>query len=136
MVYKPSQWINAGWILIGILGSFLFVPIFIALYKMLELYCWSYTIEGGYITERKGVFSVSHKELSISRIKGMRFEEPFLMRFVGIGNLYIRSADPYQTELKMWGIPKGGMLWMELRKKTEQQRKRNGVREYDLFQMN
>ena len=135
MVYKPSQWINAGWILIGILGSFLFVPIFIALYKMLELYCWSYTIERGYITERKGVFSVTHKELSISRIKGMRFEEPFLMRLVGIGNLYIRSSDPYQAELKMWGIPKGGTLWMELRKKTEQQRRRNGVREYDLFQL-
>jgi uncharacterized membrane protein YdbT with pleckstrin-like domain len=135
MKIKPSQWINTGWILIGIVGSFLYVPVLIALYKMLELYCWSYVIENNYITERKGIFSVNHKELSISRIKGMRFEEPFLMRLVGIGNLYIQSSDPYQRELKLWGIPKGSALWMSLRKKSEQQRRRNGFREYDVYHM-
>jgi uncharacterized membrane protein YdbT with pleckstrin-like domain len=135
MKIKPSQWINTGWILIGIVGSFLYVPVLIALYKMLELYCWSYVIENNYITERKGIFSVNHKELSISRIKGMRFEEPFLMRLVGIGNLYIQSSDPYLRELKLWGIPKGSALWMSLRKKSEQQRRRNGFREYDVYHM-
>ena len=135
MVLRPSQWNNIGWIIFGIVGSFLYVPVFIALYKMLELYCWTFTINSEYIIEKKGIFSVTHKELTISRIKGMRFEEPFLMRLVGIGNLVIRSSDPYQTELRIWGIPKGDMLWMNLRKQNDRQRRRNGVKEYDFYNL-
>jgi uncharacterized membrane protein YdbT with pleckstrin-like domain len=135
MVLRPSQWINIGWIIFGIAGIMWIIPPVIALYKILELNCWTYSIDNEFITEKKGVFSVDHRELQICRIKSMRFEEPFLMRLVGIGNLYVKSSEPYHPELKMWGIPKGSALWNELRRRTGNQRKRNGVKEYDLYNL-
>lgn len=135
MLLRPSQFINIGWILFGIAGIMWIIPTVIALYKIVELYCWTYSIDNEFITEKKGVFSVDHKELQIGRIKSMRFEEPFLMRLVGIGNLYVKSSEPYHPELKLWGIPKGSTLWKELRNRTDKQRKRNGVKEYDLYNL-
>lgn len=135
MVLRPSQWINVLWIIFGIAGITWIIPPIIALYKVLELKCWTYSIDDEFITEKKGVFSVDHRELQISRIKSMRFEEPFLMRMVGIGNLYVKSSEAYHPELKMWGIPKGSALWRELRIRTGNQRKKNGVREFDLFNL-
>lgn len=134
-VLKPSQWINFGWIVIGIAGIALVIPTLIAAYKMAELHFWTYSIDGKYIIERKGVFSVDHREMSIGRIKSIRFEEPFLMRLVGIGNLYIQSSEPYQPELKLWGIKKGSELWNELRDKTDAQRRSRGIREYDYYRL-
>ena len=135
VVVKPSQWINFGWIIIGIIGIPWVFPPLVAAYKVAELYFWSYNIDKDYIIEKKGVFSVEHREMSISRIKSIRFEEPFLMRLVGIGNLYIMSSEPYQPELKLWGIHKGSELWNELRKKTAHLRKVNGMRELDVFRL-
>jgi hypothetical protein len=87
------------------------------------------------IIENKGVFSVVHKETNLYRIKSFRFDEPFLMRLVGIGNLYVLSSDIYQGELKLVGIPKGSQLWKELRIKTQNNRRQFGVKEYDLFNL-
>ncbi len=135
MIVRPSQWINVGWILFGILCFTWILPPILALFKVLELNCWTYSIDNEFIIEKKGIFSVDHKEIQISRIKSMRFEEPFLMRLVGIGNLYVLSSEKYQPELKLWGIAKGSELWKELRTKTKNQRKINGIREYDLYNL-
>lgn len=130
---RPSQWINIGWILFGIIGFAFVIPPLIAVYKIIEVHTWTYTIDQQMIIEKKGVFSVVHKETNMYRIKSFRFDEPFLMRFVGIGNLYILSSDVYQGELKMVGIPKGSQLWKDLRIKTQNNRRQFGVKEYDLF---
>jgi uncharacterized membrane protein YdbT with pleckstrin-like domain len=135
MTLKPSQWINAGWIIIGIVGMPLVLPTLVALYKLLEVYTWSYTVDQEFIIEKKGVFSVTHLETNMYRIKSFRFEEPFLMRLVGIGNLHIQSSDPYQPELVLFGIPKGTQIWEMLRTKTLSSRKKFGVKEYDLYNL-
>jgi uncharacterized membrane protein YdbT with pleckstrin-like domain len=135
MVLRPSQWINIGWILFGIIGFTFVIPPLIAVYKIIEVYTWTYTIDQQMIIEKKGVFSVIHKETNMYRIKSFRFDEPFLMRLVGIGNLYILSSDVYQGELKLHGIPKGSELWKELRIKTQNNRRQFGVKEYDLFNL-
>ena len=78
---------------------------------------------------------MTHKETNLYRIKSMRFDEPFLMRLVGIGNLYIKSSDPYQSELKMTAVMKGEELWKLLRIKTLDNRQQFGVKEYDLYNL-
>jgi len=135
MTIRPSQWINIGWIIFGIAGLTFILPPIIAVYKMLEVHFWSYAIEEDRIVEKKGVFSVVHKETNFYRIKSFRLDEPFLMRLVGIGNLYVKSSDPYQPELKLVGIPKSNQLWKDLRSRTFDNRSRFGVREYDLFNL-
>ena len=102
---------------------------------MIEVYTWTYTIDQDRIVEKKGVFSVVHKETNFYRFKSFKLDEPFLMRLVGIGNLYVKSSDPYQPELKLMGIPKSTQLWKDLRNRTLDNRSRFGVREYDLFNL-
>jgi len=119
----------------GIVGITFIIPPIIAVYKILEVYTWTYTIDKHRIIEKKGVFSVTHKETNLYRIKSMRFDEPFLMRLVGIGNLYIKSSDPYQSELKMTAVMKGEELWKLLRIKTLDNRQQFGVKEYDLYNL-
>jgi len=135
MTIRPSQWINIGWIIFGVIGITFIIPPIIAAYKMLEVYTWTYTIDKHRIIEKKGLFSVNHLETNLYRIKSFRFDEPFLMRLVGIGNLYIKSSDPYQPELKMIGIQKGEELWRKLSIKTLDNRKQFGVKEYDLYNL-
>ena len=135
MIVRPSQWINTGWIIFGILGITFIIPPIIAAYKVMEVYTWTYTIDKYQIIEKKGLFSVNHKETTFYRIKSFRFDELFLMRLVGIGNLYIKSSDPYQHELKMFGIQKGKELWKKLSIKTLDNRKQFGVKEYDLYNL-
>ena len=135
MTIRPSQWVNIGWIIFGVIGFTFIIPPIIAVYKILEVYTWTYTIDKHRIIEKKGVFSVTHKETNLYRIKSMRFDEPFLMRLVGIGNLYIKSSDPYQSELKMTAVMKGEELWKLLRIKTLDNRQQFGVKEYDLYNL-
>ena len=135
MQLRPSQWINVGWIVFGIIGFTFVVPPLIAVYKIIEVYTWTYSIDKQIIIEKKGVFSVQHKETNLYRIKSIRFDEPFLMRLVGIGNLYIKSSDPFQPDLKLVGIPKGVELWKELRQKTMNNRRQFGVKEIDFYNL-
>ena len=135
MQLRPSQWINVGWIVFGIIGITFVLPPLIAVYKIIEVYTWTYSIDKQIIIEKKGVFSVQHKETNLYRIKSIRFDEPFLMRLVGIGNLYIKSSDPFQPDLKLVGIPKGVELWKELRQKTMNNRRQFGVKEIDFYNL-
>lgn len=135
MIIKPSQWINCGWFIVGIVGMPWVLPTLVALFKIAELHFWSYIIHNDHIIEKRGIFSVQHTELTISRIKSFRFEEPFFMRLVGIGNLYIKSSEPFQPELKLWGVKRGTQIWNELRAKTNLERKMKGVKEIDVFRL-
>ncbi len=58
VVVKPSQWINFGRIIVGIIAIPWVFPPLVAAYKVAELYFWSYNIDKDYIIEKKGVFSV------------------------------------------------------------------------------
>jgi uncharacterized membrane protein YdbT with pleckstrin-like domain len=135
MTIRPSQWVNIGWIIFGVIGFTFIIPPIIAVYKILEVYTWTYTIDKHRIIEKKGVFSVTHKETNLYRIKSMRLDEPFFMRILGISNIYVLSSDPYQSELKMTAVMKGEELWKLLRIKTLDNRQQFGVKEYDLYNL-
>lgn len=132
---KPSHWINTGYYLFGIIGFSFIIPPLIAAYKFIELYCINYTFDKNSIIYRRGVFLVDHTEVHFYRIKSVRVEEPLLFRLVGISNVYIKSSDPYQGELKLWGVPSGINIWKGIKEKNFAERKAQGVREFDMFNL-
>lgn len=137
---KPSQWINIGWIILGVVCLFIlpFLTLF-CLIKVLDVYCWKYEfiLDGSTpcIVEQRGILSIDRKETLIYRIKSIREEEPFLMRLVGLENIYIKSSDPYKPELKLFAVPKGLDLRQMLRNNTQQLRRKEGVREFDTYRL-
>lgn len=131
-VIGPSQWINTGWILFGILGFPFIIPPLIALYMIIHVYCWRYEFHDGHIIEQKGVFTVHRTEINLERVKSIRMVEPFFYRFVGLSTVYVKSSDPFKPELKIVGVPEGKTLLNSIKEETEEFRKRKGIKESDI----
>ncbi len=140
---QPSQWINTGWILSGLLGGFLmvtthpFLGIFslFALYKIYEVSCWRYDFYDDMIIERKGVFLVTHREINYYRIKSVFVEEPLLHRMVDMGNIHVVSSDKYANDFTLVGISMVNDVARSLRGNIVTGRKKNNVREFDMYSM-
>ena len=130
---RPSQWINLGYILFGILAAPLILPVGIMIYKILEVYFWQYELHEDHIIERKGVFSVTRTELYYHRIKGVRQDAPFLYRIVGISNVSIVSSDPFCLLFVFHAIPKGLEFSQALRGLVKEGRLKNKIQELDLY---
>lgn len=135
MTLRPSQWINVGWILFGLLGIPLVIPPIIAIYKVIETYCHKYDFYPDIVLESSGVFDVTINEVHYYRIKSIRIEEPFLYRFVGLSDVYIRTSAPFHTELKIIAIPYAKLFVSELRLAVETERKNKGVKELDIYEL-
>ena len=136
-VTSPSQWTNAIWILLGAGGLVFKFPILavITIIKVLETYYWRYEFHEKTMLERRGVLKVSRRELHYYRIKSIKVDEPLWMRFFGLANVTILTSDPYLPELILYAVPNGNGLRQELRGLTYQQRREEGVREFDTFQL-
>jgi membrane protein YdbS with pleckstrin-like domain len=132
---SPSQWTNALWIIAGIaLFQFGIFP-FLALIKVLEVYYWRYEFYERTIMERKGILSVTRREIHYYRIKSIKIDEPFWMRIFGLANVTIISSDPYHPEMMLYAVPKGLELRQLIRKNTDFWRKSEGVREWDTYRL-
>lgn len=134
-ILKPSQWINVGYIVFGIIAAPLVVPILLMAYKLLEVYFWQYEFYEDHIIERKGIFSVTRREIYYHRIKGIRHDAPFLYRLVGISNIHLISSDPYIGSFQFLAIPHGLEYSQVLREFTQDQRKKNKVKELDWYRL-
>ena len=142
-ILQPSQWINTGWILFGLVGGYLMVfihPFFgfftlFALYKIYEVSCWRYEFYDDIIIERKGVFLVTRRELYYHRIKSVLVVEPLLHRLVDIGNIQVVTSDNYASTFTFTGVSMVQDLSNNLRGSIGKGRKKNNVREFDLYNM-
>jgi uncharacterized membrane protein YdbT with pleckstrin-like domain len=134
-IIKPSQWINIGYILFGIVASPLVFPFLIMLYKMLDVYYWRYEFYENHVIEKRGVFSVTRTELYYHRIKGIQHHAPFLYRIVGISQIQIVSSDPFASFFQFMAIPKGLELSQAIRDKSLSGRKRMKLKELDFYQL-
>jgi len=132
---KPSQWINFGYILFGIIASPLVIPFLVMIYHLLDVYCWRYEFYEEYLIERRGVFSVTRRELYYHRIKGIQHEAPFLYRLVGISNIQIVSSDPFTSYLQISAVSKGLEISQGIREMSQSNRKRKKVKELDLYHL-
>lgn len=132
---RPSQWLNAGWILFGLVGIPLVFPTVIAIYKMIETHCHRYDFYEDHILESKGVFSVIRNEVHYFRIKSIQVEEPFLHRVVDISNVHIKTSDQYMLDFTLKALPVGRTLVKDLKRVVKVERKAHNVREFDMYDL-
>jgi membrane protein YdbS with pleckstrin-like domain len=136
--FSPSQWVNIGWLILAV-GLFFIHPyagtcgLIVYGYKYLEVSCWRYEFYDDYMTEVKGVFSVTRESVNYFRIKSIMMEEPFWMRLFGLSIVSANTSEQYKTIIRFHGIPLGGNLVEFLQEVAKESRKSMGIRDFDVF---
>jgi uncharacterized membrane protein YdbT with pleckstrin-like domain len=134
---KPSQWVNIFWFMVTVVSAFYIyewavIPGVIWLWKWLVINCWEFQFHERTLAERKGVFSVSTREIHYYRIKSVRIEEPFFYRLVGLCSIDILTSDPMIPVLRLYAIGDMEQIHSYVKEMTSYWRKVQGVKEYDL----
>lgn len=145
---KPSQWVSSGWFIFALCVVFLGIiypslaGVFTAIVtgvltvgwiiNRLIIHFWQYDFHERTITERKGVLSVSTREIHYFRIKSIRVEEPLLFRFVGLKTYNVITSDPLIPIFRIYAIEDNGELRDILKKRATYWRKEMGVKETDF----
>jgi uncharacterized membrane protein YdbT with pleckstrin-like domain len=135
LTLRPSQWLNAGWILFGLVGIPLVLPTIAAIWKVVETYCHRYDLYEDHILESTGVFTVTRNEIHYFRIKSIQIDEPFLYRLVGLSNIHIKTSDQFMMDFTLKAVPVGRTLVNDLRNVVRAERKAHNVREFDMYDL-
>jgi uncharacterized membrane protein YdbT with pleckstrin-like domain len=137
MTLRPSQWINLGYILFGIfIAPYTYwLGMLIPIWRMIVTYCIKYEFYEDRIVYKRGVFNVKTNEIPMYRIKSIYLDEPLLYRLIDVGNVNLKTSDPYLGELKMVAVPVGSDFVNLLRDIVEDSRKSNGVKEFDMYSL-
>jgi uncharacterized membrane protein YdbT with pleckstrin-like domain len=133
----PSPWTIFPTALLAIVLSlfgFPFLFLFV-IYQFAELWFWDYDFNDRTIVEKKGIFSVSYREVHYSRIKSIMVDQPFLLRLVGLSNITIKSSDPYMPVLELKAISDGIRIKEMLSQKVYDWRKAEGIKEFDMYSL-
>lgn len=131
---KPSHWINAHLYLISIAIAFVFPPsLLFTIYVYFDLKCWKFNFSEQKILEKKGLFSIKETENHYFRIKSVTLDKPFLYRLVGLSILTIETSDYAKPRLVLNGITNGDQIRNFLYERIQFSRKKEGVREMDIF---
>jgi hypothetical protein len=131
-VLKPSQWINIGWIIFGIIAFPLVIPPLIALYMIIYVYMFKYEVYEEMIIRKTGVFSITVTEMKMERIKSIRIQKPFLYRLVGLSTIELVSSDPLNPYMKIIAVPFADIIVDGIRAEVEIQRQKKGIKESDI----
>jgi len=138
LIIKPSQYLNIGIFLLT-LGSFfigqlfLIVPlIVVCCWKILVLYCVSWSMLHESIVESTGVFNVTTDEVMYFRIKDVHLYQPLLYRLVGLSRLTIITSDKTKPTIVLDGIYQGKKKMQAFKALAIATRKEKGVQEFDI----
>ena len=143
---KPEQTVNAWWFLAIIVSLSMskwfgftywlaLIPLIIYLIKRLITHCWWYYYNEKTIQERKGVFSVTTREVHYYRVKSVRLEEPFWMRVLGLSNVVLITSDPYIRTLKIHAVFHGREYMDKIKSYVNVWKKHRQVNEHDIHPM-
>jgi uncharacterized membrane protein YdbT with pleckstrin-like domain len=125
---SPSQWTNF-WAFVACL---LVIPIPWAIWRYVSTRCFTYEVTNQRIRIRQGVFGRRTDSIELYRIKDASFDQPFVMRLVGIGNVELETSDVTTPVLWIRGIPDADSLRERILKAVDAIRDRKGVRELDV----
>lgn len=132
---RPSQWTNFGWFLAAIAGFWLVIPLIMLAWQLAVVFFWRFEFRERTIAWKKGVFSVTTVEVHYFRIKSIKVEEPFLMRLVGLSNIYLLTSDPYVPVLKLWAIRNSDEIRGMVMDYTFHWRQKQNTKELDLYDL-
>lgn len=136
-ILRPSYWLVFPSAVLAVVLAFFKFPYLLIypIYRAVEIYFWRYEFNEMTVTERTGIFSVDRTEMYYSRIKSIRVYEPFILRLVGLCNIYVISSEPYMPNLYLQAIPYRDKVKKYLSGKFYNERKREGVKEFDLYSL-
>ena len=137
--FKPSQWVNIGWIIIPVIPAYLNFNMYFTIclcilcyWKMIVIYCWKYEFGERTITEKKGVFNVTINEIHYFRIKSVQVEKPFFMRIFGLSNIILTTSDPSNPVMRLYAMPKGDEIHGAIKRMIFEWRNTYGIKEIDV----
>ncbi|MBO7458430.1 MAG: PH domain-containing protein [Paludibacteraceae bacterium] len=130
---SPSQVVNLGSILLGIIFCWLFVPLVMMIARILKTRCTRTTISSTEIISERGVFSKTTDEVLLARVTDVRLSQPFWLRVFGMSNLYVTTTDVTTNLLSIRGVKNGKQIWCELREAVAEQRR--NVHEQEIRQI-
>lgn len=128
----PSQVVNLGsFILLG-LFFWLVIPLFIMLWKWLEVKNTKYELTTERLRTRYGILNKQTDEIELYRVRDYRYEEPFFLRIFSLGNIILTTSDKSHPEMTLQAIANGEALREQLRTHVERCRANKHVREIDI----
>jgi uncharacterized membrane protein YdbT with pleckstrin-like domain len=129
---SPSQMLNLGvYVLCALLSLTVFlavVAIPYALWQWLVLKNVRYEITSQRLKVHTGVLSKRVDEVELYRVKDTRFDQPFLQRLFGLGNVVLISNDATTPTTVIRGIPDAKAVREKLRTLVEARRDEKRVR--------
>jgi uncharacterized membrane protein YdbT with pleckstrin-like domain len=133
----PSPWTIVPFGLVALLLCFVKFPFLLlfTIYQFIELWNWDYIFNEQTVVEKKGIFSVSYREIHYARIKSIMVDQPFVLRLVGLSNIRIKSSDPYMPTMRINAVANGIEIKQFLSKKTHELRKAEGIKEFDMYSL-
>jgi len=128
----PSQVVNLGsYILLGMF-FWLVIPLFVILWKWLDVKNTKYELTTERIRIRSGILNIKSDELELYRVRDYKFEEPFFLRMFSLGNIILETSDRSHPTIVIKAIPNGEELREKLRTHVEACRTKKQVREVDF----
>jgi membrane protein YdbS with pleckstrin-like domain len=127
----PSQMLNFWTYVLCIVTSPLVVPLFILIWKWIELRCRVYEVTTERIQITTGVFSRQREEIELYRVKDTSFAQPFWMRIFGLGNITLHTSDARTPVVVIPAISEAEAVRNQIRGRVEALRSLKGVRELD-----
>ncbi|QQR89750.1 MAG: PH domain-containing protein [Myxococcales bacterium] len=128
----PSQVLNLKVYVVCFLLCFLVIPIFYALWKWLELKNTRYELTNQRLKMHYGILSKHSDDIELYRVKDTRFEQPFVFRLFGVGNIILATSDISNAQVMLRAVHQADSVRDQIRANVEEVRSRKGVREVDF----
>lgn len=128
---RSSHWKDLGFHLMCLLFSLLIFPLAMSAWRFLTTHSSRFEITSERIRITKGVLSKRLDEMELYRVKDSTLEQPFLLRLVGLGNLFIKTSDSTTPRIEIRAIHDARQVRENLRGCVEKMRDKKGVREVD-----
>jgi membrane protein YdbS with pleckstrin-like domain len=119
----PIWWITVACIILGLL--FLLIPVLIV--KSVR-----YRISNYRIDYERGIFGKRIDTLELWHVEDIRFDQSFLDRILGVGNITVISHDDTTPKLTMIGIPNPRPLFETLKQRVIAVKRQRGVVKMDV----
>ena len=121
----------SNFILYGLFFWLVF-PLFIILWKWLEVKNIKYELSSERLKTRSGVLNKTTNELELYRVKDYRLDRPLLLRLFSVGNLVLETSDKSSPTVVIQAVPDGEELLGKIRHYVEIRRDQKRVREVDF----
>jgi uncharacterized membrane protein YdbT with pleckstrin-like domain len=129
---SPSQVVNLGAFIGWGLLCWLVIPLFIILWRWLEVRNTRYELSTERLKIRHGVINKKMDELELYRVRDYKFDQPFFLRMFSLGNILLTTADRSNPSVTLRAIRDGESLREQIRNAVEACRVAKRVREVDL----